>query len=92
MFTVNGNILNKKRSVTYDAGKLAGDRVAVDLVKIEAQAMEGRAVGPIGQYTDSNHLQDPLSALCLIMGVFTTIDEITGEVPEAEDVPEGAIV
>lgn len=92
MFTVKGNILNTKRSVTYDAGKLAGDRLVVDLVNIEAQAMEGRAVGPIGQYTSSNHLHDPLSALSLIMGVFTTIEEITGDVPEAEEAPEGAII
>jgi len=92
MFTVKGKLLNKSYSVTYDAGRLTGDRPIVDLVKIEARVQEGQPVGPVGQYTDGDHLQDPLSALFLIKDVFTSIDEVTGEIPEADDAPEGAII
>ena len=91
MFTVVGRILNKKYSVTYDAGRLTGDRLAVDLVKLEARVQEGQPVGPVGQYTEGDHLQETLSALFLIKDVFTSIDEVTGDIPEAEEVPEGAI-
>ena len=86
---MTGKILKKPYSVTYDAGKLTGDRVAVDIVKVEAQTMHG-PVGPVGQYVESNYLAYPLAALVLITGVFTTVDDVTGDVPEAEEPPEGA--
>lgn len=92
MFTVKGKLLNKPYSITYDAGRLTGDRLIVDLVNMEARLKEGQPVGPVGQYTDSNHLQDPLSALFIIQDVFTSVDEVTGDIPEADEVPEGAIV
>lgn len=91
MFTVNGKILKKQYSVTYDAGKITGDRIAVDIVNTEARTMRG-PVGPVGQYAESDYLKDPLTALFLITGVFTTVDSVTGDVPEAEEPPEGAIV
>lgn len=50
-------------------------------VKAEAETLEGQDVGVVGQYTVSNHLADPLSALVIIQGVMETLDSVDGDVP-----------
>jgi hypothetical protein len=93
MFTVKGRIRGKPYSITWDDGKLTGDGLAVDMTKIQAAAKEGRPVGPVGQYTETDHLKDPVSALYLITSdVFTSVIAITGEIPEADGAPEGAVI
>ena len=90
MFTVTGNVRGKQYSVTYDDGRLTGDHIALDIVRITALTTRG-PVGPVGQYTEFDYLAAPLPALFLIMGVFTKVDNVTGDVPEADEVPEDAI-
>lgn len=90
MFTVKGRIRTKTYSVTYDAGKLTGDRVAVDLVSITAATIRG-PVGPIGTYFEKDYLKEPLAALFIMLEVFDEVLEISGDMPEADDVPDGAI-
>jgi hypothetical protein len=88
-FTVSGSIRSRKYKVTYEGpGKLSGDRLAVDLVKIEA-ATRPHVEGPVGHYYTGNYLDDPLAALSLIQNVFTAVDEVTGDVPTAEEVDLG---
>jgi hypothetical protein len=93
MFTVKGRIRGKPYSITWDDGKLTGDIRAVDRAEMVALGNEGRPVGPVGQYTETDHLKDPVSALYLITSdVFTSVIAITGEIPEADGAPEGAVI
>lgn len=91
-FTIRGRtITGRKAAVTWDAGKLTGDEATVDLIEIEAQVMEGRPVGwPAGPYTETKHLENPLSALALILRVIE-FESAEGDVPTLPAVPPGAI-
>jgi len=71
--------------------RLTGDDVAVKLIEIRAQALQGSILGPVGMYFDRDYLNDPLAALFVIREVFDEIVEASGDVPEAPDVPGGAI-
>lgn len=91
-FTVKGNIAERKYTLTYEGpGKLSGDRFPADLTAWEAKK-RNFIEGPVGQYHTGDLLADPLAALFLIKSIFTTVDEVTGDVPEAEEPPEGAII
>ena len=95
-FTVKARLGEKTYTINYEvlpSGRyqLSGDRLAVDLVRITARKLDGHPMGPINIYTDYNHLKEPLSVIPVIEEVFDEIVEVTGDVPEAPDVPEGAI-
>lgn len=84
---------NKVFSLIYEDGMLSGDEFAVRLVETYADALEGKMVGPVGgPWTETNHLEDPLSALFVMRDAFDKIIEITGDIPEPPEVPQEAIV
>jgi hypothetical protein len=90
-FTVAGNIRKRKYTIVWEGPeKISGDRLAVDLVTIASKSSYG-IKGPVGMYFESDYLKDPLAALSLIESVFTQVDTITGDVPEAP-IEEGAIM
>lgn len=93
MFTVTGKINGKPYTVHYDEGKLTGDKVPVDLAQIISDAKTGHPVGVHEQYTFENHMKDPLSAMLIFVNdVFDAGAAVSGDIPEAESVPEGAVV
>ncbi|MHB8125861.1 MAG: hypothetical protein ACYDEJ_09530 [Desulfitobacteriaceae bacterium] len=95
-YGVKGNIGGNTYGVTYSKlpglkPKLTGDAVAVKFVEHKAKLLEGRLIGPVGMYFDKDYLNDPLAALFVMLEVFDEIIETSGDVPEAPDVPDGAI-
>lgn len=95
MYVVKGTYHGCSAAITWQDGKLIGptadDLALVRRVKAEAEVLEGHSVGVIGQYTATNHLADPLSALIIIQSVMDSVDSIEGDVPQAEELPAGAI-
>lgn len=91
MYTVTGRYRRKQYTVEWNDGKLRGTDFIKTAIRANAEALEGRAVGPVGQYTTTKHLKDPLSALFVMLDFFDEITEVTGDAPEAEAVPEGRI-
>jgi hypothetical protein len=91
-YTVNGTIGPDTHTVTWTDGELSGDAPAVERIHARAEELEGELVGPpTGPFTEVDHLQDGLSALFIMDEVFDAITEATGDVPEAPEVPEGAV-
>lgn len=91
-YTVKALLGTKLYTVTYEAGQLTGDEFAVDVLQINNQALQGTLIGPVGMYFDRDYLKNPLAALFLMREVFDEILELTGEVPEPPDVPDGAVI
>lgn len=93
-YTAKGKYHGRPAAIIWQDGKLiaptADDLSLVQMVKAEAAAQEGHSVGVIGQYTTTNHLTDPLSALVIIQSVMG-VDSLEGDVPQAEELPKGAI-
>lgn len=93
--SVKGIYKNLPVTVVWEDGKLLAakdtDLFAVRRVKAEAEVQEGRDVGVVGQYTRKNHLSSALSTVELIRSVLDRVDEVTGDVPVAETLPDGAI-
>lgn len=82
-FTVEGSIRGCKYSISYEGpGKLSGDRLAIDLVKITAK--RSYLIGPVGMAFEGDYLADPLATLVAIQNTFTRIDKIKGDAPTAE--------
>ena len=95
-YQVKGRIGKDTYEVTYSKlpglrPKLTGNPVVVKLIESEAQVLEGRPIGPVGTYFENNYLYEPLAALFVMLEVFDEVLEISGDVPEAPDVPDGAI-
>ncbi|GAA4711089.1 hypothetical protein GCM10023228_15960 [Brevibacillus fulvus] len=94
-YTAKGKYHGRPAAIIWQDGKLiaptADDLSLVQMVKAEAAAQEGHSVGVIGQYTTTNHLADPLSALVIIQSVMDSIDSLEGDVPQAEELPKGVI-
>lgn len=100
MFTVTGKLKGKEKgrtySVTYKDGKFSGsglDEYAVVLAATKAKELEGKFVGTVGQETIKNHLSEPLSALAILLDyVFEKDVKVTGDIPEPDPVPDGAVI
>ena len=95
-FSVTGKIGKYTASVTYSKlpllkHKLTGNPAAVELIENEARVLNGQLIGPIGTYFEKDYLEEPLAALFVMLEVFDEVLEISGDVPEADDVPDGAI-
>jgi hypothetical protein len=85
-----------RQEVTWEDGELSGPNPdMLDVTRLEADVMEGQAVGPLptGPFTITNHLNDSLSAFCLIQSIVPPEDvlEASGDIPEPPELPEGAI-
>lgn len=92
MFTLKGKYNGREVEVTWDNGILSGDDFLVRRLQCEAEAMEGFLIAfPTMGGTMHNHLQDPLSALYLILKQFEEVYESLGDVPQLPDVPDGVI-
>lgn len=92
MFTVTGVINGETEQLTYEMldgkGSVSGDEMAMFMFRT---ALERKtSIGPVGQYLDRN-INEPLSALFMMIECFDEIIECSGEVPEADEIPEGAI-
>lgn len=93
MFKVKGTVDGVERQVTYENGRLEGDIIVATLAEGYAEAMDGYPVGIAYQYTIKDHLSDPLSALVILLQeVYDEGAEVTGDIPEPEPVPDGAVV
>ncbi|MCM3079591.1 hypothetical protein [Brevibacillus invocatus] len=94
-YTIRGTFNERPAAITWHDGKLIAptvdDQALVRRVKAEAEALEGQSVGVVGQYTATNHLAAPLSALVIIQSVMDSVDRVEGDVPQAEELPDGAI-
>lgn len=77
--------------VVREDGNLTGNDLAVFRILMEAANLEGQLVGPVGQQTETKHLNSALSALIIIDRVLTEA-VYTGEVPKAGSVPPGAVI
>lgn len=93
MFTVIGRLRggsDRIVAIQWDEGTLSGDETLVAQIEAIAAASEGRSVGPVeGPRTLAHHLDDPLSALFLIVPYFES-PSTSGNVPQRPAIPEGA--
>ena len=92
MFKVIGKINDVEESLTYDFvdghGVVTGGEMAMFLFR---NALERTtSVGPVGQYMDRD-IDEPLAALCMMMECFQEIIGFEGDVPTAEELPDGVI-
>lgn len=79
-------------SVTWADGKLTGDASAVVIITSLAEQLEGQPVGlPTGPVTTTDHLSSALSTLDLMQRVLGYDLTATGDVPQLDAVPRGAI-
>jgi hypothetical protein len=90
-FEATGHIGSNPVRVAWEDGALTGNRTLIQLILAEAANLEGEPVGPIGQQTETNHLRSALSARLIIERVMPDA-EFTGDVPEPEDAPPGAVI
>jgi hypothetical protein len=96
-YTVKGTLVGRPISVTFGNSsgrpKLIGDEVAIEYANVISKRKEGQAIGPVGCYdVTTKHLEDPLAALFLLTEyVFTTVESVSGEVPQAPQLDDGAI-
>ena len=85
-------INGKKESLTYELddghGVVSGDEMAMFMFR---NAMDDSTpVGPVGQYMDRD-IDEPLAALFMMLECFQEIESYEGDLPTAEELPEGAI-
>jgi hypothetical protein len=85
-----------RQEVTWEDGELSGaGEDLLTLIRLEAEVREGSAVGliPTGPFTTTNHLNNSLSAFCLIQSMVPPEDflDASGDIPEPPELPEGAI-
>lgn len=92
MYKVIGKINGETESMTYHwdngKGRVEGGPMAMFLFQ---SALERTSqTGPVGQWMDRD-IDEPLSALFMIQECFEEILSYEGDLPEAEELPEGAI-
>jgi len=94
-YTVKGKFGGKTVEVTWDNGHLIGMPTIVNMIRIHSDVLgaQREPIGPVcGPYKEQDYLNDPLAALFLMQDhFFEEIVKVTGDVPEAPRVPDGAI-
>jgi hypothetical protein len=91
-YTLHGQLGGKEVSVTWDNGQLSGKAAIVTFLMIQAEVMEGRAVGgPTGPWTYTNHLASGLSTIFLFRELCDEPITADGDVPEPPPIPPGAV-
>jgi len=90
-YEATGTIQGSPVRLAWQDGSLTGDGTAIRMILTEAAYLEGELVGPVGQQTTTKHLRSALSALVIIDRVLTEA-VFTGEVPEADSAPPGAVI
>jgi diphthamide biosynthesis methyltransferase len=92
MFEIKGIVNKKEQAITYSnesgAGAISGDEMICFIVE---DAMKSKIpVGPVGQYMDRD-INNPLAVLFVILECFDKVTAYSGDLPEADEVPEGTI-
>jgi hypothetical protein len=81
----------RRFSVQWTDGVLTGDEYAIDMLRLRAEVLDGTPIGPAtGPFVEHDYLADPLATVFLAQYTFDEIISITGDVPYAPDVDEGA--
>lgn len=92
MFKMIGKVAGVLQKVEYDyrdgKGSIVGDKAITFLVQWE---LENRSiVGPVGQYMEAD-INNPLSVVFVLRKCFDSIENIEGELPEADSIPADSI-
>lgn len=92
MFMMVGRVEGIQQKITYEyqdgKGSFYGDKAITFLLKWELDSKS--VVGPVGQYMEAD-INNPLSVVFALRQCFDSIEQIEGELPEAEEIPEGSI-
>ena len=92
MFRIIGKVDGVPQEITYDynngKGAIAGDKAITFLLQWELD--NKTIVGPVGQYMEAD-INNPLSVVFVLRQCFDSIEQIEGELPEAETIPDGSI-
>lgn len=92
MFWIKGKIGETVQMIQYDningRGSLAGDNGIIYLMVEEFN--NKTVVGPVGQYIEAN-MHNPLSVLFVAKKCFDSIIEMSGDLPEADEIPKDSI-
>lgn len=92
MFTITGIINGESEKLSYDIkdghGVISGDDMAMFMFKCALE--RNTPTGPVGQYLDRD-IDQPISALFMIMECFEKIVNYEGDLPTASSIPNGAI-
>lgn len=88
-FTVKGILADVERTVTWRDGELTGDDVAI--ATVEGIVDAGSPVGLAGLYSGPPSLAEHGPALATVMAAFPGSTVATGDAPEWEEVPDGAV-
>lgn len=92
MFKITGKINGEIESLSYDHknghGHVTGGEMAMFLFDYSLHRQT--PVGPVGQYMDRD-INEPLAALFMMKECFQEIISAEGDLPCAEDIPDGAI-
>jgi hypothetical protein len=90
-FEAKGTIQGHEVRVAWEDGALTGNGMLIRNILTEAEYLEGDLVGPVGQQTETKHLRSALSARLIIDRVLA--DAVyTGDVPEPDSAPPGAVI
>lgn len=81
MFSISGVYKGKKSIITWDGGVIRGDNE--NLIKsLLVRNVNSKEEGPVpGPYTSSNHLNNPLSAMTMILSELDSWDVASGDLP-----------
>jgi hypothetical protein len=90
-FEAAGRIGVNDVRVTWQDGSLTGNGTAIRMILMQAANLEGELVGPVGQQTETKHLDSALSAKLVIDQVLADA-VFTGDVPETGSAPPGAVI
>jgi len=92
MFSVEGTVKGNNQKIEYrnedGVGRLEGSPVIVMLV--EVAMLSNELTGPVGQYMKRD-INNPLAVLCVINECFDTIIGYDGDLPKADEIPDGAL-
>ncbi len=92
MFVMVGQVEGIQQRITYEyqdgKGSFYGDKAITFLLQWELDSKS--IVGPVGQYMEAD-INNPLSVVFALRQCFDSIEQIEGELPEAEEIPDGSI-
>ncbi len=92
MFMMVGRVEGIQQKITYEyqdgKGSFYGDKAITFLLQWELDSKS--VVGPVGQYMEAD-INNPLSVVFALRQCFDSIEQIEGELPEAEKIPDGSI-
>ena len=87
MFMMVGQVEGVQQKITYEyhngKGSFYGDKAITFLLQWELDSKS--VVGPVAD------IDNPLSVVFALRECFDSIEHIEGELPEAEDIPDGSI-